>query len=341
VGGRFLLTACLPEGGSYYCEGILETVNCDLCASNDTDLVFEERDYLHHIDGTFYLVRCRRCGLMYLNPRPTAEEIVRYYPRDYRPHQPINKDASLLMRLENWYGMYKLCRAVTTHANVKSGRILDIGCSTGSFLDAMRGRGWKTYGVDIGTEAARYAREHLGLDVFVGTLHEACYPDEFFDVVTLFNVFEHLHQPQATLVEVARVIKPGGLLVISVPNPACIEARIFGRYWAGLDPPRHLYIHSRFTIEKALALTGFEMERMMSFTGRHHVLALSLGTWLNQVRLNDKVRDWLKRAVSSFPARLLTFPYYVIASRLNQNSDMTVFARRRGENDESSSRNPA
>lgn len=315
------------------CEPELETISCDLCGSDDTDLVFEERDYLHRIDGTFRLVRCRQCGLMYLNPRPSPEEMARYYPEDYAPHQPVDGHPSVIARLEYWYGMYKPCRAINARTYGKGGRLLDVGCSTGRFLDAMRRRGnWEPYGVEISANAARCARERLGLDVFVGTLHQAHYPDRFFDAVTMWNVLEHLHQPRATLVEIARIAKPGSLLAISIPNPDCIEARLFGRYWAGFDAPRHLYIYSRQTVKKVLALTGFEVEQIRSFSGRHHVLALSVGHWLDQAIASDRLRRLLKRAISSFGARLLTFPYYAVASRLNQNSVMTVFARRKGEN---------
>ena len=309
---------------------VMEKVNCDLCGANDTELVLEERDRLHHLDGAFRLVRCRQCGLVYLNPRPTIEEMARYYPSDYHPYSSLNDHPSVLVRLDHRYGVNKRCRAVIARSKVKGGRVLDIGCSTGGFLDAMRQRGeWEPYGVEINAEAANHARERLGLNVFAGALTDAHYPDSFFDIVTLWNVLEHLHQPQAALIEIARIIRPGGLLTISLPNPDCIEARIFGRYWAGLDAPRHLYIFSRRTLERVLASTGFEMEEVTSFTGRYHVLALSLGFWLDEKVGSDRWRYWLKRAISSPPLRLLTLPYYAIADRWNQSSVMTVFARRR------------
>jgi 2-polyprenyl-3-methyl-5-hydroxy-6-metoxy-1,4-benzoquinol methylase len=308
---------------------VIETVNCDLCDANDTELVFEEKDRLYHVDGTFHLVRCRQCGLMYLNPRPTIEEMANYYPSDYQPYSPINEHPSILARMDYQYGVNKRCRAVIARAGAKGGRILDIGCSTGGFLDAMRRQGnWEPYGVEINPGAANYARERLGLNVFAGTLAEAHYPDAFFDVVTLWNVLEHLHQPRATLAEIARTTRPGSLLSISIPNPDCIEAKLFGRYWAGLDAPRHLYLYSRSTIERVLDLTGFEMGEIVSFTGRHHVLALSVGEWVDDKVGSERRRHWLKRAVSSFPLRLLTLPYYTVADRWNQSSVMTVFAWR-------------
>lgn len=306
----------------------METVTCDLCGADDTEIVFIERDRLHHIDGIFYLVRCRQCGLMYLNPRPTLEEMRRYYPRDYHAYK-IDNRLSLIARLDYHYGISKRCRAVIAHTGLKGGRILDIGCATGNFLDAMRRRGnWEPYGVEIDVEAANYGKEYLGLNVFAGTLADAHYPNDFFDVVTLWNVFEHLHQPQATLVEINRITRNGGWLIISLPNPDCIEAKIFGRYWAGLDAPRHLYIYSRHTLRQALARVGFVVKKIVSFTGRYHVLALSLGFWIDDMVSSERWRYWLKRAIHSLPLRLLTLPYYSIVDPWNQSSVMTVFAQR-------------
>ncbi|MEM4202700.1 MAG: class I SAM-dependent methyltransferase [Candidatus Methanomethylicaceae archaeon] len=307
----------------------METVVCDLCGADDAETLFLEQDRLHRIDGIFPLVRCRQCGLMYLNPRPTMEEMARYYPNDYHAYRVVDDQKSIITSLEHRYGINRRCRAVITRAGLKSGRILDVGCSTGSFLDAMRRRGWETYGVEIHAGAANYAREHLELDVFTGTLIDAHYPDSFFDVVTLWNVLEHLHQPQATLFEIRRILRQEGLLVISLPNPDCIEAKIFGRYWAGLDAPRHLYIYSRHTLQQALALAGFALKEVISFSGHHHVLALSLKFWLDDKISNERLRHWLNQVVNSLPLRLLTLPYYVlIADRLNQSSVMTVFAQR-------------
>lgn len=307
----------------------MEWVTCDLCGADDTELVYEEKDRLHQLNGIFYLVRCRRCGLMYVNPRPTPEEISYYYPKDYHAYKIPSKN-SLLARLDYYYGMHKRCKAVITQSGLRSGRVLDIGCSFGGFLDFMRRYGeWDLYGVEINAEAASYAIERLGLNVFIGNLQDACYPSEFFDIITLWNVLEHLHCPQSTLFEINRIIRPGGLLVISLPNLHSIEAKIFGRYWAGLDAPRHLYIYTLDTLNQALSLAGFAINRIASFSGHHSVLFLSLCFWLDEKMPNSWLGKWLKKIIGSLPVRLLTFPYYVIADRLNQTSIVTIFATRK------------
>lgn len=307
----------------------METIRCGLCGADDTEVIFEEKDRLHGIEGTFNLVRCHQCGLIYLNPRPTIEEMTRYYPEDYSPYQYLGEHPSWFVRWGYIYGQKKLYHAVVTRVNIKKGRILDIGCSTGGFLTGMREwGGWEPYGVEINPYAAKYAQEHLGLNVTVGELFDAHYPNAAFDVVTLWNVLEHLHQPIATLSEIGRIIRPGGLLVLTVPNIDSVEAKIFGRYWAGLDAPRHLYLYSRNVIKKILDSTGFELVEVASFTGRYSVLSMSLGFWIDEKVTDLNRKTFLKRCVNSFLPRLLTLPYYFIADHLNQSSVMTIFARR-------------
>ena len=306
----------------------MEYVNCDLCGASETTLLFEEKDRLHKIPGTFHLVRCNQCGLIYLNPRPTKEEMKRYYPAEYRPYvRAINDENSLLVRLDRLYGINKRCRAIVTRVG-ESGRLLDIGCATGNFLDGMRRHGhWDLHGVEVNQEAAMYARQRLGLNVFIGEVNQAAFPDRYFDVVTLWDVLEHLHEPTRTLLEVRRITKPGGLLVISLPNADSFDARLFGRYWAGLDAPRHLFVFSPAILKKFLHRTGFSITEIKTFTGGYHPFALSLQFWLDEKVQDGRAKHLLLKCINSMVPRLLLLPYFVLANRLNKTSIMTVFAR--------------
>ena len=307
----------------------METVGCNLCGANDSELVLEGKDRLHGIEGAFRLVRCRRCGLIYLNPRPGSDEMAHYYPSDYIAYyRAIEDEPSFLRRLDRRYGLHKRCREVIRRAG-GLGYLLDVGCATGVFLDGMRQRGWTVTGVEVNAKAAQYARERFGLEVFVGELEEAGYPDASFDVVTLWDVLEHVPAPRRTLGEIARILQPGGLLVLSLPNPDCLEARLFGPYWAGWDVPRHLYIFSRSVLERLLTETGFQVQEVRSFTGRYYVLVLSTQLWLAEHLASQRLRQLILAIMRSWPARLLALPWYALADRWNQSSVMTVFARRR------------
>jgi SAM-dependent methyltransferase len=123
----------------------------------------------------------------------------------------------------------------------RGGRVLDVGCGTGSHLDAARRLGWEAYGVEISPAASQIARETLGLAVVTGALEDAGYPDAHFDVVSLFHVLEHLPDPVGTLREVARVLRPGGLALLAVPNHRSLAAFAFRSRWFPWEVPRHLY----------------------------------------------------------------------------------------------------
>jgi SAM-dependent methyltransferase len=308
----------------------LERVACDLCSSSDAEPFLEERDLLHGVEGRFNLVRCRECGLLYLNPRPTAEEMVRYYPESYAPYRSLVDHPSWKVRSEFLYGQWKNYRALKRYLPPDSGRILDVGCASGGFLAAMRRWGdWELYGVEIDARAAAHARDELGLDVFGGTLEEANFDDGFFHLITMWNVIEHLPHPQRALEEIARILRQGGVLAVSTPNPKCVERYLFGPYWAGWDAPRHLYIYSPEVLKRALNRAGFEVLGISSYSGGYSVLALTLENLLRDRLAKGRLRRILNAVIKSPIARAAGYPYYFLAGQLNISSVMTVFARRK------------
>lgn len=300
----------------------MEEVDCALCGAYEGDPLFVGKDRLHGIDGVFQLVRCRRCGVVYLGPRPTKEEMGRYYPDEYGAYKGVN-GLGLLARLAHHWGVKKKCRAVT--GLKERGEILDVGCATGQFLKRMKGKGWAVRGVEVNENAVAYARERLGLDVFAGELEEAGFPEKRFDVVTMWHVLEHLHDPVGTLMEVRRVLKDKGLLIISVPNIKSIEARVFGEFWAGLDIPRHLYVFSPETLGGILERAGFKVIKSCSFFGSYDAFALS-----TQFVIDEKLRDShgkavIKRIIHNPLLRLLLAPYFSLVETLNKASILTAY----------------
>jgi len=253
----------------------------------------------------------------------------RYYPENYISYtRAIEDEPRFWRRLDRRYGLHRRCRAVISRAG-RPGRLLDLGCATGIFPHGMRRRGWETWGVEPHAGAAQYARDRLGIDVFVGELEGVAFPVRFFDVVTLWDVLEHVRDPRRTLEEIARILRPQGLLVLNLPNPDCLEARLFGPYWAGWDVPRHLHVFSRRALERLLAETGFQIQDVSSFTGCYHGLVLSTRFWLAEHLAGQWLRQLILAVMHSWPARALALPWYAVAGRRNQCSVMTVFVRRR------------
>jgi SAM-dependent methyltransferase len=138
------------------------------------------------------------------------------------------------------------------------GKILDIGCGNGKRLLKLKEDDWDTYGVEISDIASKHARE-LGLNIFTSTLEQAEFEDEFFDVVILSHVLEHLSDPNITLKEIYRVLKNDGKLIISIPNVDSFEAKHLKKYWTAWELPRHLYHFTPVTIKSMLNKTGFEV----------------------------------------------------------------------------------
>lgn len=301
---------------------------CNFCGADDTEVVNHGPDLLLQKPGDFYLVRCRRCGLIYQNPQMSQEELVIHYPQEYLPYQQDEiARPSAVTQLSRQHALKRLCDRVTRY-RPQHGCLLDVGCATGSFLFAMQQRGWQVQGVEPVAHAAAQARQVFGLEVFVGLLEKAAYPDATFDVVTLWDVLEHVADVQSTLAEVARILKPGGLLAFSVPNPASLEARLFGANWLGWERPRHLTLIPPTLVPAYLEKVGLSFLRIESFNGRLAVTLLSVEFALKARGLpRHKWQPWLKLAYAP-PVRLATWPLYKLGERLNQTSMMTVFAER-------------
>lgn len=235
----------------------MEYVPCNFCNANDTKLLFiaKERDW--GTEEFFNIVRCNQCSLVYVNPRPDKEEIRRYYPPETWPRARGNIDlASATISGRPWQEIMKQ-RSAQLLKYVKKGRILDIGCGDGLFLKYFKNCGLEVHGIDFGKTASNYARDILGLDVFTGSLEEAKYQSGSFDAVSLYAVLEHLPDPLQILREINRILKPGGILFISVPNFNSLESRIFRERWVAIKAPAHLYHFTPATLRAFLLKAGF------------------------------------------------------------------------------------
>lgn len=280
----------------------LEHVPCNLCGNAESTVLFVTKDFLHGLPGSFRVVRCCQCGLAYLNPRPTVTSIVHYYPSSYQPYNMLPRseaDKQSVVRSKTIGQWKELIRAYQLHAHygyplrtsitdpqmwilrviskiyqyrplgitpfVPGGRLLDVGTGSGAGLMDRQALGWQVQGVEPNAEAADRARA-AGFDVFTGDLLDAKFPTASLDVVQLWWVLEHVHDPSAVLLECHRILKPRGRIVILVPNFGSPVARLLGRYWFGLEAPRHLFHFSISTLNFALTTTGFPENKYTLFT---------------------------------------------------------------------------
>ncbi len=305
-------------------------IPCPLCESREWVPVGVLQDRLLGIDGEFRMVRCLDCGLHYLNPQPTRAELVRYYPEEYDPFLvPAPHRLSPWQRQSLGYGLRKRCRAVTRYK--EAGRLLEVGCATGLFLDAMRATGkWQVQGVDVSEPAVHQAREQFGLEVFQGTLQEARFPAASYDAVAMWDVLEHVPNPKETVREVCRVLKPDGVFVFRVPVLDGWDRRLFGPLWAGWDAPRHLTAFSRQTIDTLLSQAGLRVQRAACTAGSYHAVALGLRFWARG-RLSTAGQKRVRRILEALPVRVATAPFFYLADRLGKSTLVTVVARPAGQ----------
>jgi 2-polyprenyl-3-methyl-5-hydroxy-6-metoxy-1,4-benzoquinol methylase len=140
----------------------------------------------------------------------------------------------------------------------QGGSLLDLGCSSGSFLEFIREENWKLYGVEMSADGAKTASEKSGAQVFAGDIVKAPFPPESFDVITCFDVLEHLYEPRQVMAKVMEWLKPGGIFYVLVPNIDSAEARVFKSYWGGLELPRHLFHYSPASLSYLAKSVGLE-----------------------------------------------------------------------------------
>jgi len=229
-------------------------IACEVCGGSRQDLIFTGGDRLHGVEGTFNLVKCQDCGLVFVCPRPPYEEMAKYYPQD--EYDLYRQAAGLKDRSMEELGRLQSPRKGRIEVYKRPGKLLDIGFGDGSFLYFMGECGWDVAGVDFNEKMVESLKE-TGIDARAGQLEDAGYQDGEFDVVTLWGVLEHVQSPRRTIDEIARITSDQALLVIYTQNAAAPEARWLGRDWFIYEVPRHLYSFDPDTIAKLLAPSGF------------------------------------------------------------------------------------
>lgn len=264
-----------------------DVLRCPVCGSESKRVLYTGlRDRLWGAPGEWSYKSCGNCGMVFLDPRPTEEDIGKAY-EVYPTHSPVTLTNNLprrlrsylrrgytadkfgytkgiprIQRLAGWLvylhpGQREVMNASIMYLPAKHrGRVLDVGAGAGATLNELRNLGWSAEGIDFDAEAVKSAARTYGLDVKVGTLEEQGYPSDHFDAVVMSHVVEHVHDPVALLGECWRVLKPGGVFVVVTPNAESLGRRYFGADWTVFEPPRHLTVFSRETLSRAAGQAG-------------------------------------------------------------------------------------
>lgn len=308
----------------------LEDAPCPLgCASRD-EVILTGHDRLYGVPGEFRVVRCLGCGLLRTNPRPTQETIGLYYPDNYGPHRfhvSLNRRSDglrfYLGRLARWVFRFNH----DCLPPLRPGRLLEVGCATGAFLGRMALKNWEVEGVESSPDAAEAARL-LGYPVHAGPMESAPEPDRAYDLVVGWMVLEHFHNPLLALQKIHAWTKPGGWLVLSVPDAGSLEFRFFKSNWYALHLPNHLFHFTRRTLAVVLERSGWQLRRVLHQRRLSNLIG-SLGHLLQE----KGHFSFLAKSLVQFPEgggkeHYMLYPLAWLLATIGQTGRMTVWARR-------------
>lgn len=239
----------------------LTDVNCCICETGESAQVGAGEDFEYRTsDDTFAAMQCRRCALVYLNPRPDISEFAAIYPPTYHAFDFSEKDFGVVYKIR---ARLEAKRLLSVCGNLPpDARILDVGCGDGFHLKLLREYGAKTWtleGVDVDERAVRMA-EKSGLKIHAGSVEELNLPENSYDLALMIQTIEHLEKPVEILAAVKRVLKPGGRLMIVTDNTDALDFKIFKkRHWGGYHFPRHWNLFNRNSLTKLAEKVGLEV----------------------------------------------------------------------------------
>jgi SAM-dependent methyltransferase len=235
--------------------------------STEAETLFDANDPA--TGDAFVIVRCRRCSLAQTTPAPSDAELDRYYPQGY--HSTTKRYRGGMDRI---LSMVHRSRIRTIERLLGgTGSVLDIGCGPGVLINQMRSRGWHVRGTERSPSSAQQARDVFHLDVGAVDVDELVAAGATFDAVILWHVAEHLHAPGETVRGIARLLRPGGVLLIAVPNFGSPEARIGRGAWFHLDVPRHLVHFTPSTLTAILDAAGFRPAKVTHLLPEYDVFS--------------------------------------------------------------------
>jgi SAM-dependent methyltransferase len=307
---------------------VWEEVACNWCGEVETEFLFKGHDLLQGLPGKFRMVRCTKCGLLRQNPRLKWESLKDYYSDNYVGYNPIiQKETSSLQRLNRAYGMRKRLRVIEKYQ--PGGNILDIGCGTGIFLAEAKDReGWKVSGIEPNEKAYEYAQNNLNVPIINARFGDAKLDFNSFDVITMWNVLEHLAYPVDDIKTCYSLLKKGGLLVFTIPNLASFGLEIFNKYWNEWDLPRHLYLFPNHLVRIILEEIGFRLIDERCIAGSHAAVGLSLSFLFRGNAVNNRYGKVMLDVYHSMPARILMGIPFWLTARLKKGALITFIVRK-------------
>jgi 2-polyprenyl-3-methyl-5-hydroxy-6-metoxy-1,4-benzoquinol methylase len=231
-------------------ESTVKTFSCPICNSKNSENSFFNQN----------LEKCGSCGLHFVTENMRPSEIASLYDREYFQGKVYRDYLNEELFRSN---LFKAKIELLDKYFPEQGNVLDIGCATGLFLMLMRERNYKVYGIEISDFAAALAKTKHRINVFHGDMLGTHFGDGFFDLITLWDVLEHLLDPKDTLREIHRVLKNSGLLLIETLNTDSLAAKILKSKWPLHAPPYHLFYFNSRSLKLLLLREGFIVKKVV------------------------------------------------------------------------------
>lgn len=236
-----------------------------------------------YVKRGFEIYRCSGCATLFVSPIPTEEQLARIYSENYfvgagegYGYANYDEDKRPSIRV-----FHKYLDMIDRHRR-PPGMMLDIGAATGFFLQIAVQRGWSAVGVELSDYAASAARSK-GLDVRTGSMAQLAADPESMDVITMWDVIEHVPDPRKALADARKLLKPGGILALNTPDSGSLFARTLGGRWHLIIPPEHLCLLNRHSIARLLEASGFEVLRRTN-----------IGKWFSVAYVLQTLGHWSK-----------------------------------------------
>ena len=281
-------------------------MKCKICSLKMEVFIEGIFDNRHGYPGRFDIYRCKNCGFYSTYPQPTNQELDRLYT-DYYPRSGLNPDqvkasATQLKTPKDKLAIWLNGTGNSCHFHAMPGmRVLDYGCGTGASLLEIRSLGADAYGIEV-DENIRPVAKALGLNMYIGSLEDSPYPDQFFDLITLNQVIEHIPDPLTFLLAVKTKLKQDGKIMLSCPNPDSLSRRLIGKKWLHWHVPYHLNHFSKTSLKRLLEQAGLNVTNIRVVTPNLWTV-LQLRLLVAKVEEGQRDTSWDLAAVAKKESR--------------------------------------
>lgn len=262
-------------------------VACALCGARDTRRLYTK--------WKWGIERCRRCGLVYANPRAPEEAILARYSAEYfwNEYLPLSGAPGGVVDYEVVDARNAEMLALIRRLAPAAKRLLEVGSGAGLFLKAAERAGWDVAGLELSHEGAAFARDRLALDVRTEAAEAMSFEPGSFDVAVMFDVIEHLFDPRAVLEATRRALKPGGLVLVGTPNFDALSRHVLGVDWAVISPLEHVYYFTEDTLRRMLDACGFGSVHFERMTNRMPIEFMNYRSTHAPEKWRARVYEWL------------------------------------------------